>query len=38
MFVSTSALKGKFFKSNKPHGLQSVDMNISKFQSNTCVK
>ena len=38
MFVNTSDVKGKFFNHNKSHGLQSVDINLSKFQSNTCVK
>jgi len=38
MFVGTSGVKRKFFNSNKPHGLQSVDANLSKFHSNICVK
>jgi hypothetical protein len=38
MFVNTSGVKGKFFIYNKSHGLQSVDINLSKFQSNICVK
>ena len=31
MFSNTASVKGKFFKINKPRGVQSVNKNLNKF-------